>query len=440
MKKGLFASAPLLGAALVGAAAAWPTVATAKDEVRLHPKLNGRINELEQELRIMKNRMNAIERRKRGARSRGMYVSRTQKRVRLRIDGQVHRAVLIGATRQNTEVLHVDGDQSSTRLRFRGDAGLGGGWKVEARIEFEIENNDSNGTRDSNPNFDDFNLRKARIRFSHKRWGAISIGREDTATNGIAEIDFAGTVAMYADVETVGGGFLHARNTAQQTGSVGGTTVAAAWNHFDGSSRRDLIRYDTPKFWGAWVSVSHANGDRLSIAIRYVGSFFGIKTLKWGAGFGYDYLPGQGASAPGSGFIAGDATGPRQQYAGSTSLMHTPTGLIVTFAMGTQVRGGAARRNPISMYLKAGWQTKALFRSLGKTTFMADVFRAHHVNASDDDFKGFGVGVVQKIDRAALEIYAVYRFYDLVIGRAANAAARNQSSIHVFMVGSRMKF
>ena len=440
MKKGLFASAPLLGAALVGAAVAWPTVAAARDEVRLHPKLSGKINDLEQELRIMKNRMRAIEQRKASSKSSGMYVSRTKKRVRLRIDGQVHRAVLFGMTRQNTEILHVDGDQSSTRLRFRGDANIGGGWKVEARIEFEIENNASNETRDSNPNLDDFNLRKARIKFSHKRWGAITIGREDTATNGIAEIDFAGTVAMYSDVGTVGGGFVHARNPVQAMGSTPGQTVASSWNSFDGSSRRDLIRYDTPKFWGAWLSVSHANGDRLSIAIRYVGSFFGIKSLKWGAGFGFDYLPGEGATAPGSGFVAGDATGPRQQYSGSTSLHHVPTGLIVTFAMGTQIRGGDARRNPLSMYVKVGWQTKALFGKLGKTTFMADAFRAHHIAASDDDFRGFGVGVVQKIDRAAVEIYAVYRFYDLVIGRAANAGARNQSSIHVIMIGSRMKF
>ncbi len=438
MKQGLKTSAPMLGAALVAAAVTWPTVASARDEVRLHPKLNGRVNELEQELRIMKNRMKAIERRKGGSKSSGRSVRRTKKRVQLIVDGQVHRAVLFGSTRRNTEILHADGDQSSTRVRLRGKANAPGGWKVEARIEFELENNDSNGTRDATPNLDDLNFRKLRIKFSHKRYGAISIGREDTATNGIAELDLSGsTVAMYSDVETVGGGFVHVNAVNGVTGSAAGQTIAASWNNFDGSSRRDLIRYDTPKFFGFWVSASHANGDRLSVAIRYVGSFFGLKDFKLAAGFGYDYLPGEGASAPGSGFVAGDATGPRQQYAGSVSVLHKPSGLSITFAAGTQTRGGAARENPWSVYTKLGWQTKALLPRLGKTIIMADAFYAREVSAVGDRFKGFGIGLVQKIDEASTEIYVVYRLYDL---HKAAIASRGQSTIHVVMVGSRLKF
>jgi hypothetical protein len=45
-------------------------------------------------------------------------VSRTGKRVRPIIDGQVHRAILATAGNGNSEVQHVDGDQSSTRLKF----------------------------------------------------------------------------------------------------------------------------------------------------------------------------------------------------------------------------------------------------------------------------------------------------------------------------------
>jgi predicted porin len=442
MNKGLIASVPVLGAALVGAAVAWPTVASARDEVRLHPKLNGRVNELEQELRIMKNRMKAIERRQSGSKSSGRSVTRKSKKVQVIISGQVHRAVLFGSTRQNTEILHVDGDQSNTRLRLQGIANTAGGWKIEALIEFEMENNDSNGTRDATPNFDDLNFRKLRIRFSHKKYGAISIGREDTATNGIAELDLSGgKVAMYADVETVGGGFVHVNAVNGVTGSGGGIatgqTVAASWNQFDGSSRRDLIRYDTPKFFGFWISVSHANGDRLSAAIRYVGSFFGLKDFKLAAGFGYDYLPGEGASAPGSAFIAGDATGPRQQYAGSVSVLHKPSGLSITFSAGTQVQGGGARENPWSVYTKLGWQTKALLPRIGKTIFMADAFYSREIAAVGDRFKGFGIGAVQNIDSASTAIYVVYRLYDL---HKAGLASRGQSTIHVVMVGSRLKF
>jgi predicted porin len=215
-----------------------------------------RMRELEQELRILKSRMKAVAVRRAGANTRTLSVRRVRKRVQVIVDAQVHRAVLFGLSRRDTEIIHTDGDQSSTRIRIRGRAHAPGGWRVEARIEFELESNPSNRTDDTN--IDEVrppSLRKARIRFRHRRWGTIALGRESTATSGITSLDLSATrVAIYSNVETAGGGFRHTNSMLDPP--VGGTTVGSVWDNFDGASRAELLRYDSPKWYGFWLSAS----------------------------------------------------------------------------------------------------------------------------------------------------------------------------------------
>ena len=47
----------------------------------------------------------------------------------------------------------------------------------------------------------------------------------------------------------------------QVNGAPLGRTIRTVFDTFGGAGRRDRIRYDTPKFAGLTVSVSHHNGD-----------------------------------------------------------------------------------------------------------------------------------------------------------------------------------
>ncbi len=121
-------------------------------------------------------------------------------------------------------------------------------------------------------------------------------------------------------------------------------------------------------------------------------------------------------------------------YDGSISALHVPTGLSITFAMGTSVnRNAASVNNPWFWYIKGGWQTKML--SMGKTYFSLDYGRYDHMNFTGDSHThNVAFAVVQGIDSAAMDVYAAYR---VGFGKF-NGATQNTS--HAIIVGSRIKF
>lgn len=405
--------------------------------------LQERVNELEAEQRILKNRIRAMQARKSSSGAGPGYVRNAQKKVSVTIDGQVNRAVLFNLTRGNTEIHHVDNDNSSTRIRIKAKANGPAGWKIEGRIEFELENNASDAVDDTDVGgvLDDLNFRKIWIAFKHKTWGRIALGREDTATNGITEIDLSSTtVILKSEVETVGGDLRHLSGKSAGPGaSARSFNVDVVHDNFDGLSRRDLIRYDTPKFYGFWIAVSHANGDALSVALRYVGNPFGVKAFTVAFGLGYDYGPSVQATAPGNAPPASN----RSQYGGSVSVLHNPSGISITFAAATQIGhgddGGAAGTNvnPYSLYLKLGWKTKSLI-SWGRTAFAVDMFYAkdlaYATGAGGSEATGIGFGIVQQLKDSSTELYLGYRAYFLEFGNDGFA------TLHVIMTGARIKF
>ncbi len=84
-----------------------------------------------------------------------------------------------------------------------------------------------------------------------EKWGTLRLGQGDTATNGTSEVDLSGTaVAAYSSVADVGGGFEFRDN-----GDIG-ITVRDSRSNFDGLSRKDRVRYDTPRWAGFFASGS----------------------------------------------------------------------------------------------------------------------------------------------------------------------------------------
>lgn len=242
--------------------------------------------------------MKAIDARQRGHRSTGR-IHRTRKRVHLLLDGQVHRLVLVGLTRRDTEAIHAHGDQSSTRLRLRGKARGPGGWRVDARIGFEFQSNPPNRVDDTRGAAALPSLRKARVRFQHRTWESVAIGRGSTATSGITSIDLSGCrLAMYSNIDTAGGGQRHTDSARDPP--AGGTTVGAVRDTYDGASRDGLLGYDSPKWYGFWASFSWAQGDIVHASVRLVGHSFGLKRVRVAAGVGWVHTPREGAAAPGN--------------------------------------------------------------------------------------------------------------------------------------------
>jgi predicted porin len=108
----------------------------------------------------------------------------------------------------DSDVGHVDNDNSSTRFRIRGSADVTGNTQAGITWETEFESNTSSKF-DINQNNDgsaDFKERKLEAWYKGP-WGKLSIGQGDGAANGTSEMDLSGTtVIAYSGLADMAGG------------------------------------------------------------------------------------------------------------------------------------------------------------------------------------------------------------------------------------------
>ena len=181
--------------------------------------------------------------------------------VDFKISGQINRAVLWGDNGNDDDVKFVDNDNSSTRFRFTGSNEFNEVWT--AGIVWEVE-------MQSNPSVH-FDERKIEFYVAHKNWGKIWLGQGDTATNSTSEVDLSGTdVVNYSSIVDMNGGFTFRDkddNIILDTGN-NNPSIGDVFSNFDGLSRRDRFRYDTPTFAGFYASTSFMNGQTWDVALR----------------------------------------------------------------------------------------------------------------------------------------------------------------------------
>jgi multidrug efflux pump subunit AcrA (membrane-fusion protein) len=175
-------------------------------------------------------------------------VTSGQERVKLDISGLVNRAVNVADDGMSTKAYFVDNDASNTRFRLVGTGKVTDDLTIGSRLEVALTSNESSEVSqdDETPgNFGD--VRWAEVSFDSKRFGKLSLGKGDTASNNSAEVDLSRTnVVQYASVAAIAGGLQFRDNDDNLTG----VKVSNAFNNLDGLSRQDRVRYDTPTFHG----------------------------------------------------------------------------------------------------------------------------------------------------------------------------------------------
>lgn len=192
--------------------------------------------------------------------------------------GQVNRGVLVADDGNNTDVYHVDNDNSSTRIGLRGKAEISDDLAIGSKIEVQFESNSSsdvnqNAKRNVSPN--NFTQRHLDFWIDSKTMGKLSIGQGDTASNGASEVDLSRTNLIgYSDVALMAGGILFYDNTTQDLST---TSIVKTFSNMDGMSRDDRARYDTPNFSGFYASTSFIADDAIDVALRYSAKFPGFK-------------------------------------------------------------------------------------------------------------------------------------------------------------------
>jgi hypothetical protein len=339
-------------------------------------------------------------------------VTSGQKRVKLAISGQVNRAVNIADDGKNTEAYYVDNDASNSRVRFVGTAKATDDLTIGSRIEVAIAPNESSEvSQDNEESGDFFDQRWAEVSFDSKRFGKLSLGKGDTASNNSAEVDLSRTdVILYAGIADIVGGLLFRQTNGDTFTTV---SVSDAFNHLDGLSRKNRVRYDTPTFYGFNLAGSFVSDQRYDASLWWGGQGYGFKA----------------AGAAAVAFLNEDDTD--YQYDGSFSMLQEATGLNLTLSAALQERDNQG--DATNFYAKAGWLTE-LF-SFGETAFGVDYTRSGNLPTGSDDGYSIGAAVVQQFGGYGTEIYLQYRLYSL--DRDVDPSVQD---INLGTIGARVKF
>ena len=335
------------------------------------------------------------------------------RKVSLKIYGQVNQSLLIWDNGRDSDAYVVDNDSSASRIGFRGKAKINHDWSAGYRIEIGVYSAESDRVTEGNDDGsgERIDLRRSEMFIKSKTFGKVSWGLTSSALDGTTTQDLSGTHVVARN-----GGLRYIEAFAVQR--TDGVASGVIWGDIFESDtefdRDNVIRYDTPTIAGFKVSASWGEDDEWSVAAFYKAKFADFK-LKAAIGYGEDQED-SGASAS-------------ENFNGSASLMHTPTGIFVTASAGEKSRDNNV--DETFYQIKAGIQQR--WNSLGKTTFYGEYIDSEVDLVGEGEIYGFGV--VQKVDAAAMELYAGFRHYEADL----DSGVATEDFVTV-VTGARIKF
>lgn len=409
------------------------------------------------------------------------------RKVSLEIYGQVNQSVIWWDDGAEQNAYVVTNDNSRTRFGFRGKAKIDSDWEAGYRLEIGVrtanskrftQNNDEGGDNPADVGFD---MRDSYWYLKSKTYGAVSVGRQATATDAITEINQTQTAdfSKYSDVEDTGLGLL-VRSAVNGGLALGTGADGITWRRLigdtgdqpgEGERRFDAVKYVSPTFAGFTASAAWGEDDYWDVAIRYEGEHAGFKIS---AGFGYGEVTDGPETQTGCaiGTPAPTSNQNCSQYGGSISIVHVDTGLFVNFGAGEKSNGLIAQsefaglnpdKNERFWAIQAGIEKK--FIEHGKTTIYGeyydydggansrrDVVAASPLNPTgagtwdiwDTGVQVYGGGIAQGFDKAATVLYFSYRHVegDLTLRAKAGGAIADAplEDLDLIQSGAIIKF
>jgi hypothetical protein len=394
------------------------------------------------------------------------------RKVSLTITGQVTTALMAWDNGKDSDVYVVDPPTvGGSYFAFTGDAkinpNLTAGFNITIGLDtgarsHQVSEKDDDGQANigsassaqqalNSGGYDSFVvLTLANWYLDHKQLGRVTVGRINTATAGATGVDLGGA-SVIANVNI---GYWQRSFTAIGS-KVNGSTAATSWSALMGGgplngstlSRANAISYTTPTFGGFSVSTAWGEDDVWDAAVRYAGEHAGFRMA---AAIGYaNNASGlgdvtetlAGSEVTNAGFAQGAKIG---QWKGSASVLHVATGLYLTGAYINQDNdAGSDVKNTTLWYLNGGIAKN--WTGLGNTVLYGEysqvrdaaIFQGNDITTyTRGNTDVWGLGVVQNIDAAALELFLSYRNYSA----DTNVEGSNIKDFDVVMGGARIRF
>jgi predicted porin len=399
------------------------------------------------------------------------------RKVKLTVYGQVNEALMYWDDGFEDNMYQVTNDNSRTRFGFKGDAKITDDWKAGFVLEIGVRGaNSKRFNQDSTDGGTDeigLDTRHARWIIESKTYGSFSMGVTPTAAESATETNLANTkdVAKFSDVEDSGLGlFLR---------TPGGGKSEVSWRRLikhtgdqpGEGERRSGIWYTTPEFAGFSLTAGWGSDDYWDLGAKYKGE---LGDFKVAAAFAYG--ENSTTNADGAFFeclgtdVGGQPDARCQQYGGSISVMHEPTGIYVNFAGGGHeddtvlfdgdLAGTGADNESTFWALEAGIEKKWL--PIGKTTVFGQYYDLDggaserltvdggdainnlgtDANVFSTGLEMYGGGVVQELSAASMSLYLYYRHYEgeITLADDGATAASDLEDLDVVVGGGIIKF
>ncbi|HWE15676.1 MAG TPA: hypothetical protein VG758_00620 [Hyphomicrobiaceae bacterium] len=368
-------------------------------------------------------------------------------------------AVTAKAKGRSNDVYIVDNVPSGgTFFALTGDAKINpkltAGFNVTIALDtggrsHQVSQFDDDGTSDpvrdagarSAGGFDtDIVLTLANWYLDHKEIGRVTVGRINTASAGTTTVDLGGAgVTANAQVGYTQRGFFEPLTGVSWAALLGGNTVNGS-----SLSRAQAVSYTSPTFGGFSVSAAWGENDVWDAAIRFAGEHSGFRIA---AALGYiDNSSGLGDFTEDNFIGVTGLTGAQiSQVKGSASVLHVATGLYLTGAYVNQDNDTLSKENTTLWYVQGGITKN--WTGLGNTTIYGEYTRINDAVLPAFKFGGedidagsladstvWGLGIVQAVDAAALDLFLSYRNF------SADVPTVNTEDFNVVMGGARIKF
>ena len=396
-------------------------------------------------------------------------VHKGNSKVEIEFGGAVSRALLLWDDQQNTQGYIVTNDGEGSKFEFTGKAEHldGGNWSAGLHIEVNVQ---GAGSGDVNQ-FDDniptaLEIDESQIWIANKKLGQLSwgfVGGTGENIEDLTESDLSDTsTAGYSGVEDIGGGFFLRQSNVRGTPGLLPVVWGDLIDHLPGIDGA-IVRYDTPVHRGFEANATWGQADKWQLALNwasepeedaeenpeladvedkadpkaYPAQTGLLKIFHISGVIGLFEINDHFVDEPDT-----------RTVAGSLSVLHKPTGLSLTgaaarrqFISSVKFNDGEVDRpsDPWFYYLKAGWIRD--LNKLGKTAFYAEYGSFNQFLGRDADEETvaamggidedavcatardaclvsgsnariWGLGVVQFVQKAEMQLYTAYRHYE----------------------------
>jgi hypothetical protein len=363
----------------------------------------------------------------------------------------------------------VDNAVSRSSFTIDGSAkispNLTGGYQLVVAITSGGRSNQVTQTDDDGGVAGDSNLalELANWYLDHKSLGRLTVGRISTASAGTTGVDLGGaSVIANPNLQLWAGSFFMTQN-----GTASGNTTT--WSTFFGGTavgintlaRANGVSYTSPVFGGFSVQAAWGEDDLWDAAVRYAGQV-GSFRIAAAASYGRNLAGTGDAQDVTTGNLPIYGTGTEVgKWQGSASVMHVPTGLYLNGAIvnqeyregpGTVDLNLGGQRPDTRLYYVQGGIAKN-WTGLGNTVVYGEWARVDDgasglVTAGGDSLLStrvnmWGLGIVQHIDAAAMELYLAYRQFEASADSFAGApwdTGGDLDTLRVVTAGARVKF